>query len=58
MFESKCNNANRWNFNLTPDGISWWFEVSTTVEDMARWGTLFTPSWKAVADEPVISQKP
>ncbi|TVU61029.1 beta-lactamase family protein [Vibrio atlanticus] len=44
-------------FNLTPDGMAIAVGlVSTTVEDMARWGTLFTPSWKAVADEPVISQ--
>ncbi|MDN3681054.1 serine hydrolase domain-containing protein [Vibrio tapetis subsp. quintayensis] len=44
-------------FNLTPDGMAIAVGlVSSTLEDMARWGTLFTPSWKAVADEPVVSQ--
>lgn len=28
----------------------------TTLEDMARFGTLFTPSWQAVAVEPVVSE--
>jgi hypothetical protein len=27
-----------------------------TLEDMARYGMLFTPSWEAAAVEPVISQ--
>lgn len=42
--------------NQTPDGMAIAVGlVSTTLEDMARWGTLFTPSWKAVSDQPVIS---
>ncbi|WEM45352.1 serine hydrolase (plasmid) [Photobacterium sp. DA100] len=43
--------------NQTPDGMAIAVGlVSTTLEDMARWGTLFTPSWKAVSDQPIISQ--
>lgn len=54
---SKVNARQPMQFNLTPDGMAIAVGlVSTTVEDMARWGTLFTPSWKAVAEEPVISQ--
>eukprot|EP01029_Cantina_marsupialis_P019959 TRINITY_DN4650_c0_g1_i5.p1 TRINITY_DN4650_c0_g1~~TRINITY_DN4650_c0_g1_i5.p1 ORF type:complete len:457 (-),score=35.31 TRINITY_DN4650_c0_g1_i5:70-1440(-) len=54
---SKVHARQSMEFNLTPDGMAIAVGlVSTTVEDMARWGTLFTPSWKAVADEPVISQ--
>ncbi|MEZ8057843.1 serine hydrolase domain-containing protein [Vibrio splendidus] len=54
---SKVHARQPMQFNLTPDGMAIAVGlVSTTVEDMARWGTLFTPSWKAVADEPVISQ--
>ncbi|WP_431786820.1 serine hydrolase domain-containing protein [Vibrio harveyi] len=42
--------------NQTPDGMAIAVGlVSTTLEDMARWGTLFTPSWKAVSDQPIIS---
>jgi len=42
--------------NQTPDGMAIAVGlVSTTLEDMARWGILFTPSWNAVADEAVIS---
>jgi CubicO group peptidase (beta-lactamase class C family) len=54
---SKVNARQSMKFNLTPDGMAIAVGlVSTTVEDMARWGTLFTPSWSAVADEPVVSQ--
>ena len=54
---SKVHARQPMQFNLTPDGMAIAVGlVSSTVEDMARWGTLFTPSWKAVADEPVISQ--
>ena len=54
---SKVHARQPMQFNLTPDGMAIAVGlVSTTLEDMARWGTLFTPSWKAVADEPVISQ--
>lgn len=43
--------------NQTPDGMAIAVGlVSTTLEDMARWGTLFTPSWRAVSDQPIISQ--
>ncbi|WP_194435220.1 serine hydrolase domain-containing protein [Vibrio fluminensis] len=43
-------------FNLTPEGSAIALGlVSSTLEDMARWGALFTPSWQAVADKPVIS---
>jgi CubicO group peptidase (beta-lactamase class C family) len=43
-------------FNLTPDGRALPLGLfSTTLEDMARYGTLFTPSWKAVATEPVVT---
>ena len=54
---SKVHARQPMQINLTPDGMGIAVGlVSTTLEDMARWGTLFTPSWKAVADEPVISQ--
>jgi CubicO group peptidase (beta-lactamase class C family) len=44
-------------FTLTPDG----FEVvhgllSSNTEDMARFAMLFTDSWKATAEQPVISK--
>ncbi|HFQ4903217.1 TPA: serine hydrolase domain-containing protein [Vibrio vulnificus] len=43
--------------SLTPDGMALPVGlVSTTLEDMARWGALFTPSWSAVAAEPIISK--
>ncbi|QBY05235.1 class A beta-lactamase-related serine hydrolase [Thalassotalea sp. HSM 43] len=43
-------------FNLTPDGMALPVGLmSTTLEDMARYGTLFTPSWPAVATEQVVS---
>ncbi|OEE87900.1 serine hydrolase, partial [Enterovibrio norvegicus FF-162] len=43
--------------NLTPDGMAISVGLmSSTMEDMARWGALFTPSWSAVATEPVVSQ--
>ena len=43
-------------FNLTPDGMAIAVGLmQTTLEDMARFGTLFTPSWQAVAVEPVVS---
>ncbi|MCR9717292.1 beta-lactamase family protein [Vibrio parahaemolyticus] len=42
--------------NQTPDGMAIAVGlISTTLEDMARWGTLFTPSWTAVSDQPIIS---
>ncbi len=42
--------------NLTEDGTAVSLGlVSTTLEDKARWGMLFTPSWPAVATEQVIS---
>ncbi|EGU31370.1 putative beta-lactamase [Vibrio ichthyoenteri ATCC 700023] len=54
---SKVHARQSIDFNLTPDGTALPVGlVSSTVEDMARWGILFTPSWKTVADEPVISQ--
>ncbi|MEZ9330896.1 serine hydrolase domain-containing protein [Vibrio breoganii] len=54
---SKVHARQSMDFNLTPDGTALPVGlVSSTVEDMARWGTLFTPSWKAVADEPVVSE--
>ncbi|HHC7250026.1 TPA: serine hydrolase domain-containing protein [Vibrio parahaemolyticus] len=44
-------------FNLTPDGMAIPAGMlSTTLEDMARYGTLFTPSWEAVATEPVVTK--
>lgn len=44
-------------FNLTPDGTALPVGLMlTTLEDMARFGTLFTPSWQAVAVEPVVSE--
>jgi len=43
-------------FNLTPEGTAVSHGlVSTTLEDMAKFGTLFTPSWNAVADEQVVT---
>ena len=54
---SKVNARQPMLINQTPEGMAIAVGlVSTTLEDMARWGTLFTPSWSAVADEPVISQ--
>lgn len=45
-------------FNQTPDGVALPAGLlSTTLEDMARFGTLFTPSWSAAAVEQVVEQK-
>lgn len=45
-------------FNQTPDGTALALGLMlTTLEDMARFGTLWTPSWSAVAVEPVVSPK-
>jgi len=42
--------------NLTPDGTSVAHGLlSTTLEDFARFGMLFTPSWQKAAIEPVVS---
>ncbi|MGR5066303.1 serine hydrolase domain-containing protein [Photobacterium sp. DNB22_13_2] len=44
-------------FNQTPDGMAIAVGLMlTTVEDMARYGMLYTPSWEAAATEPVVSQ--
>ncbi|WP_432454663.1 serine hydrolase domain-containing protein [Agarivorans sp. QJM3NY_29] len=54
---SKVNARQPMLINQTPDGMAIAVGlVSTTLEDMARWGTLFTPSWSAVTDEPIVSQ--
>lgn len=43
-------------FNQTPDGMAIAVGlVLSTLEDKARFGTLFTPSWSAVATEQVVS---
>lgn len=43
-------------FNQTPDGMAIAVGlVLSTLEDKARFGALFTPSWEAVATEPVVS---
>ena len=43
-------------FNLTPDGMAIAVGLMlTTLEDMARYGILYTPSWKAAAVDPVVS---
>jgi CubicO group peptidase (beta-lactamase class C family) len=43
-------------FNLAPDGTALPVGfLSTTPEDMARFATLFTPSWSAVATEQVVT---
>ncbi|MGC9402285.1 serine hydrolase domain-containing protein [Vibrio genomosp. F10] len=43
-------------FNQTPDGMAIAVGlVETTLEDKARFGTLFTPSWEAVATEQVVT---
>lgn len=42
--------------HLTPDGTAVAHGlISTTLEDFARFGMLFTPSWKKAAVEPVVS---
>jgi CubicO group peptidase (beta-lactamase class C family) len=42
--------------HLTPDGTSVAHGlISTTLEDFARFGMAFTPSWKNAAVEPVVS---
>lgn len=42
--------------HLTPDGTALSMGIlSATLEDMARFGTLFTPSWPAVATEQVVT---
>lgn len=42
--------------HLTPDGTAVAHGlISTTLEDFARFGMLFTPSWKKAAFEPVVS---
>lgn len=42
-------------FGVTRDGhpMSWGF-TSSSLRDLARWGTLFTPSWNKIAKERVI----
>ncbi|GAL35855.1 6-aminohexanoate-dimer hydrolase [Vibrio maritimus] len=43
-------------FNLSPDGKAIALGlVLSTLEDKARFGTLFTPSWQAVATEQIVS---
>ena len=43
-------------FNLDPDGVAMALGMlSTTLEDMARFGVLFTPSWDTVSDERVVT---
>ncbi|CAM4359237.1 serine hydrolase domain-containing protein [Vibrio agarivorans] len=43
-------------FHLTPEGTAVAHGlVSSTLEDMAKFGTLFTPSWNKVADEQVVT---
>lgn len=45
-------------FNLTPDGTAVAHGlVSSTLEDMAKYGVLYTPSWNKVATEPVVQAK-
>lgn len=45
-------------FNLSPDGKAIALGlVLSTLEDKARFGTLFTPSWKAVATEQVVTSE-
>ncbi|MET4695534.1 serine hydrolase domain-containing protein [Endozoicomonas lisbonensis] len=45
-------------FNLTPDGTALPVGLmSSTLEDMARFGLLFTPSWETSAVEPVVSNE-
>ena len=42
--------------NLDPDGVAMALGMlSTTLEDMARFGVLFTPSWDTVSDERVVT---
>ncbi|WP_293097303.1 serine hydrolase domain-containing protein [Moorena sp. SIOASIH] len=43
-------------FSMRPEGVALPLGLmSTTLEDMARYGVLFTPSWQAVAQEDVVS---
>ncbi|NOH97201.1 serine hydrolase [Vibrio sp. 99-70-13A1] len=45
-------------FNQTPDGMALSLGLMlTTLEDMGRFGLLFTPSWKATAVEQVVSDE-
>lgn len=45
-------------WHLTPDGTAVAHGLlSTTLEDFARFGMLFTPSWNKAAFEPVVSAK-
>jgi CubicO group peptidase (beta-lactamase class C family) len=42
--------------SLTPDGTALTMAImSSTLQDMARFGALFTPSWKAAAHERVVT---
>jgi len=42
--------------HLSPDGTALTMAImSSTLEDMARFGTLFTPSWKASATEQIVT---
>ncbi|WP_412470104.1 MULTISPECIES: serine hydrolase domain-containing protein [unclassified Halobacteriovorax] len=44
--------------HLTPDGTSIAHGlISSTIEDFARYGMLFTPSWKKAAVSPVVSKR-
>jgi len=43
-------------FNLDPDGVAMPLGLlSTTLEDMARYAVLFTPSWNTVSDKRVVT---
>jgi CubicO group peptidase (beta-lactamase class C family) len=43
--------------HLAPDGQGLNLGIlSSTLQDMARFGVLWTPSWPAVADEPVVTK--
>ena len=43
--------------HLAPDGTALTMAImSSTLEDMARFGTLFTPSWETVSTEKIVSK--
>jgi CubicO group peptidase (beta-lactamase class C family) len=43
--------------HLAPDGTALTMAImSSTLEDMARFATLFTPSWKAVSTQQIVTQ--
>lgn len=54
----KAGFRNPMQLHLAPDGTGIGYGmISTTPEDMLRYAMLYTPSWKLIASEPVVSEE-